>query len=343
MSAQLASVAAAAARPLKLGFIGLGWIGRKRLDALAQDPHVTVAALADPDADKLKAAEQSYPEALATADLDSMLDSGVDGVVIATPNGFHAQQAIACLSRGVAVFCQKPLATSVAATTQVIDAARRADRLLGIDYCYRHVQGMDELRRRILAGELGDILAVDLTFHNAYGPDKAWCHNRELAGGGCLLDLGVHLVDLALWLQDFPAMTLASSSLFCQGKAIGGTEALEDFACAQWRQANGGIVRLACSWYAQTGRDAVIDVAVHGSRGGGAWRNVNGSFYDFEVAAFRGASSEMLGSHPDEWGPRALQRWTRRLAQDCRFDPAAFEIAAGARLIEAVYGAAARR
>lgn len=337
MSAQLAGARLVSRQPPRLGFVGLGWIGRKRLDMLAADAEVEIAALLDAQPHKAQAAAAVYRQAEVAADLDALLDSGVDAVVIATPNGLHAEQVIRCLSRGVAVFCQKPLATDAAATERVLDAARRADRLLAVDFCYRHVRGMQELRRRILEGVLGEIVAIDLTFHNAYGPDKAWCRDRALAGGGCLLDLGVHLIDLALWLQDFPDMQRVGSRLFSKGVAVRADAALEDMAFAEFRQANGAIVRLACSWHAQTGRDAVIEVAVHGTRGGGAWRNVNGSFYDFEVEAFHGSAREMLGSYPQEWGGCAITRWAQRLQHDRSFDPAALQIAASARLIEAVY------
>src|SRR5690606_31420282 len=140
-------------------------------------------------------------QATTAAAVESVFGADLDAVVIATPNGLHARQAIACLERGLAVFCQKPLATTLCAVQRVLGAARAADRLLGIDFCYRHVNGMHELRDRVRAGAIGEIVAVDLCFHNAYGPDKSWCQDRLLAGGGCLLDLGVHLLDLALWVQ----------------------------------------------------------------------------------------------------------------------------------------------
>jgi predicted dehydrogenase len=62
------------------------------------------------------------------------------------------------------------------------------------------------------SGELGRVFAVDLVFHNAYGPDKPWFYDPELAGGGCVMDLGVHLVDLALWSLDFPGVTAVTST-----------------------------------------------------------------------------------------------------------------------------------
>jgi len=333
----MSAVPKSAPRRVRLGFVGLGWIGRKRLDSIASDAGVEVAALFDATREKLDDAAQAYPAAVSVSSVDELLAIGVDGVVIATPNGAHAAQALRCLQSGVAVFCQKPLATTAGDVHQIIDAARAADRLLGIDFCYRHVNGMSELKRRIAAGALGEITSIDLTFHNAYGPDKQWCFDKGLAGGGCLLDLGVHLLDLALWLQgEGASLELIDARRFAQGRSAQRDE-IEDQAFAELRAPNGALVRLACSWYAQIGCDAVIEARVLGTKGGALWRNVGGSFYDFELFACRGAHRETLARGPDEWGPRALAAWAHRLAEDRAFDPAAIDIARSADLIDAIY------
>jgi predicted dehydrogenase len=343
VSAQLESPSPSFARdieqPLRVGFIGLGWIGRTRLDALDKSS-IEVAALADSDAARLQSAALAHPQASSVNCVEDMLEQELDGIVIATPNGLHAQQAIACLESGIPVFCQKPLATTLSDVERVVGAARSADRLLGIDFSYRHVSGMHELRKRVLAGAIGEIIAIDLTFHNAYGPDKSWCQNRQLAGGGCLMDLGVHLLDLALWLQNMPAIERVRSRLFARGEPVqAGDGQLEDLAYAEFIQGNGAIVRLACSWHAHIGRPAVIEMAIAGTRGGASWSNVDGSFYDFEVNLLRGTDSERLGTHPDQWGPRALEDWLRQLRISNRFDPRAQHIVHSAALIEEVYRA----
>lgn len=337
MSAQLELHAQT--RP-RLGFIGLGWIGRKRLDAL-DAASIEVTALVESDATRLSSAAEAFPGAMATRDVDAILDADLDGVVIATPNGLHAQQAIACLERGIPVFCQKPLATNLADVERVVAAARSADRLLGIDFCYRHVGGMHELRRRLQAGEIGDVLAVDLTFHNAYGPDKSWCQVRRLAGGGCLMDLGVHLLDLSLWLQSMPPTERVRSRLFAQGAPVQAGDAVEDLAFAEFIQANGAIVRLACSWHAHIGQGAIIQIAIAGTRGGALWSNIDGSFYDFRLDLIHGTNRERLDGRDDseDWGPRALQAWIERLRIGNRFDSEADEIIRSAALIEEVYRA----
>ena len=109
-----------ATRP-RLGFLGLGWIGRSRLEALAASGVAEITAQADP----------AVPDSLGS--LDDLLATELDGIVIATPSALHAEQAIAALEHGVAVFCQKPLGRTAAEAEAVVEAARRADRLLCVD------------------------------------------------------------------------------------------------------------------------------------------------------------------------------------------------------------------
>ncbi|MBN8726365.1 MAG: Gfo/Idh/MocA family oxidoreductase [Xanthomonadales bacterium] len=335
MNAQLQSEPA---RP-RLGFIGLGWIGRQRMQVLRASGVAEVAALLDPSGEACAAALADAPEAVCTGGFDELCAAGLDGVVIATPSGAHAQQAIAALERGLAVFCQKPLARTAAEAEAVVGAARRADRLLDVDFSYRHLAGMERLRELIGAGELGSLYAIDLVFHNAYGPDKPWFNDISQSGGGCVMDLGIHLVDLATWLGGASGCHALSAQLEANGRALGAPPAtVEDYATAQWRSDAGTSVRLACSWRLPAGRDAVIEAAFYGTRGGAALRNVNGSFYDFTLDRFEGTRSGRLAAPPDAWGGRALVRWAERLAAGTGFDAQAECLVDTARVVDAIYG-----
>jgi predicted dehydrogenase len=264
---------------------------------------------------------------------------GVDGVVIATPSAMHAQQSIQALERGVAVFCQKPLGRDAVEARAVVDAARRANRLLDVDLSYRFTEGMQRIREIVQSGELGRIFAVDLVFHNAYGPDKPWFYDRALSGGGCVMDLGVHLVDLALWTLDYPVVTNVSGRLFAGGEPLGSRpDQVEDYALATIGLDTGTAVQLACSWRLQAGCDAMISAAFYGTEGGAALRNVNGSFYDFVAERYRGTARENLSNPPDEWGGRAAVDWARRLASGQRFDPAAERLVDVAGVLDRIYG-----
>jgi predicted dehydrogenase len=323
----------------RLGFLGVGWIGRHRMEAIANSGVAEVAALTDTSVEMIAAARNSAPQAQAAAGLDELLEMGLDGIVIATPSALHAEQAVQALESGAAVFCQKPLGRTAAEARRVVDAARAADRLLGVDFSYRFTEGMRAIRERVRAGELGTVFAVDLVFHNAYGPDKAWFYDPALSGGGCVMDLGVHLVDLALWTLGWPEVTSVSSRLFSAGRPLGpAPEVCEDFASATLELEGGATVSLACSWRASAGRDAVIGASFFGTSGGAALRNVAGSFYDFVAEVYRGTARETLATPPDAWGGRAAVDWARRLAQGERFDPACERLVRVSEVLDRIYG-----
>ena len=317
------TVPAVATRP-KLGFAGIGWIGRSRLEAIAASGAAEVAALADPvgsdlDVDCLDSFEE-------------LLERDLDGVVIATPSALHAKQAVMALDRGLAVFCQKPLGRDASETRAVVEAARRADRLLGVDLSYRYTRAAQALRDEVRSGALGEVYAVDLVFHNAYGPDKPWFYDRRLAGGGCLIDLGIHLADLALWALDFPPAEVLSGRLLSpRGLAV------EEVAFAELNL-GGAHVRLACSWRLPAGRDCVIEASFHGTDGAVSLHNVDGSFYDLRAERRRGTKAEELAAAAgDDWGGRAAVEWARRLAAGGRYDAGIEPLIDVAHLLDAVY------
>jgi predicted dehydrogenase len=299
------------ARP-RLGFLGLGWIGRSRLDALSLSGLAELGPVADP----------AVPGALDS--LNELLEEELDGLVIATPSALHAEQAIQALERGLAVFCQKPLGRTAHEARGVVDTARRVDRLLGVDLSYRYAEAFRVARDVVRSGELGETVAAELVFHNAYGPDKPWFYDAELAGGGCVIDLGTHLVDLAVWILDLEPVQVASRLV--------GTP-VESFATAELDH-----VRLSCSWNLHAGRDAVLELRVYGTDGGIDVHNVDGSFFDFTCERYRGTTSETLVAPPDDWSGRAAVAWARRLADGGSFDPAAEDNVRVAQLVDRIYG-----
>jgi predicted dehydrogenase len=348
--------------------VGLGWIGLHRLQSLLQEEIAEVVAICDPDADAMEAATQVVPQAHQVRSLDELWTCELDGVVIATPSALHAAQALAALRNGKAVFCQKPLARTAVEARQIVDAAREANLLLEVDFCYRHVTGVEQMRRVVRSGELGEIFCIDLTFHNAYGPDKAWFYTSDLSGGGCVIDLGIHLVDLTGWITGEWGFEDVRSTLWRQGRPM--TElagSVEECAIAEWRQPSGAGVRLACSWNLSAGQDAVIEARFYGTRGAVALRNLEGSFFDFLTEHYVGTQRHVLkaaGDVPvdterrngapfdenhrdsetvvgknawDAWGGKALIQWTKRLTEACRFDEGIVRAVSVAELLDAIY------
>lgn len=323
-----------------MGFAGVGWIGRARLDALVSSGLVEVAAVADPDPAARHSAADGVEGVARYERFERLLEGDLDGVVIATPSALHADQAIAALESGVAVFCQKPLGRTARETRRVIRAARERDRLLGVDFCYRHLRAARAVRERIAGGSLGRVYASDLVFHNAYGPDKPWFYDASRSGGGCLMDLGIHLVDLALWTLGFPPVDGATARLYAGGRPWIG-EGVEDHVEARLDLEGGATVRLACSWRLPADRDAVIEATFYGTDAAARLRNVDGSFYDFVAEELRDRGCRTLVEPPDAWGGRAIRRWGERLARGGGWDPAAEEAALVADALDRLYGSAA--
>ncbi|WP_375398000.1 Gfo/Idh/MocA family protein [uncultured Sphingomonas sp.] len=323
----------------RLGFLGTGWIGRHRMAAMLATGAVEAAAICDPAPACADEAAALAPQAARLPSLKAMLALDLDGIVIATPSADHADQAVQALDRGMAVFCQKPLGRSAAETRTVVDAARKADRLLGVDLSYRHSRGMQRIAELTRSGALGKVFAIDLVFHNAYGPDKPWFYDRAQSGGGCLIDLGVHLVDLALWTLDFPAVSNVSAALFASGAPLR-ADGVEDYASARFLLGGTVDVRLACSWRLNAGRDAVIEASFYGTGGGASLRNVGGSFYDLRAERFAGTAAETIAEPPEDWGGRAAADWAIRLAHDQAFDASAEHFVPVAVAIDAIYATA---
>lgn len=323
----------------RLGFVGVGWIGRHRMNALLDSGRAEAAVIADPAPEQRKAAAEQAPEAACVANLDDLLARDLDGVVIATPSALHAEHAIRALDAGLPVFCQKPLGRTADETRCVVEAARRADRLLGVDLSYRFVRGVSQMRSLIQRGALGEVYAADLTFHNAYGPDKPWFYDPEQSGGGCLIDLGIHLVDLALWILGPSEVQAVTSRLLADGQPLAESdEQVEDYATARLDLSNGTAVDLACSWNLPAGEEAVITASFYGTDGGVALHNVDGSFYDFRVERFDGTERERLADPPDAWGGRAAGAWAEQLAECPRYDAAVEDVIPVAEVLDALYG-----
>lgn len=322
----------------RLGFLGTGWIGRNRMEAMLATGLVEAAAIADPSHEMREEAAASAPGCAVLETLDELLTQDLEGLVIASPSALHAEQSIRALEAGLAVFCQKPLGRTAAEAEEVVDAARKADRLLGVDLSYRHTNGMRAIRRAIAAGDLGTPFAADLVFHNAYGPGKDWFFDPQQSGGGCVIDLGVHLVDLALWALDWPEVTKIESHLMSGGASLTDpATTCEDYAVGTMTLGNGAVIRLACSWKLPAGQMCEIAADFYGTGGGALFRNVDGSYSDFEAFRTNGTERWHAAEPDSDWGGRAAADWAKRLASGDGFDPAAERLIDVAQVLDRIY------
>jgi predicted dehydrogenase len=321
-----------------IAFVGVGLTGRHRMQAVAEKNICDILAIADTSDEMMAEARKVSPKAKIIS-FEEILEERPDGIVIATPSALHADQAFAALEQGIAVFCQKPLGRNCIETTMAVDAARRNNCLLHVDLSFRQIAGLQQVKEMISNGELGEVFNVNLVFHNAYGPDKDWFYNPKLSGGGCLIDLGVHLTDLALWMLNFPEAEEVFSRFYRNGKLLSDPQKqAEDFASAKILLSNGTSLDLTCSWKIHAGTDAVIEATFFGTKGGISIKNINGSFYDFTIEKYSGTSRQIITQCDNGWGGRATIAWTERLLKDKTFDPVADQYVAVAEVLDKIYG-----
>jgi myo-inositol 2-dehydrogenase/D-chiro-inositol 1-dehydrogenase len=183
---------------VRIGLIGAGRIARVHAEAYRGVARGRITACTDPVESAARDLGRDYGYEIAT-DFDAILgDSDIDAVLIATPNDLHADQTIAALQAGKHVFCQKPIALTLADADRVVAAAAASDRIVQFGFMLRFTPPLPELHRRIASGELGDPIAARAAVFG-WEPSSDWFYDPQ-HGGGVILDTLVHFGDLMLWL-----------------------------------------------------------------------------------------------------------------------------------------------
>ncbi len=258
-----------------LGFAGVGWLGESLIRELPSVPGLTLAGVQDARLELAQEVGVRHGSPWAGENFhDLLLLPDVDAVVICTPNALHVPQAAAALRAAKHVLVQKPLALSYVDAQATVDLARKVERLLFVDYTYRFLATLDVLRHALV--DIGRVHALRSEFHNIYGPgpEKTWFFDRQLSGGGALLDLGVHLIDLALWLIHPHDVTLERAEL-----DAGSIER----AAKLWMRLNGNVpFELAVSWNAPLPETRIM-FEIAGDLGQVRWENVGDSFFRFRT------------------------------------------------------------
>lgn len=325
-------------KKIRVAFLGVGWIGRNRMESLLKTNLVDPVIIADVSDENARIAAKLAPGAEIIRSLDEIDNSSIDGVVIATPSGQHFTQVMDALDNNMHVFCQKPLAGTKQEIYTIVTKAKELNRVLWVDMSYRYTQAMQIIKQFISKEKLGKIYAIDTVFHNAYGPDKLWSYDPLQSGGGCLIDLGIHLIDLVLWTLDFPGVEKVNSTLFSKGKRIYGRQSgTEDYACSTMNLVNGVVVNMACSWNISAGSEAVIGFTIYGTEGALSMRNHNGSFYNFDIHHYKSKNAECLCRENDEWGGKALVDWAEQVAYSGQYNPKAEQFVRVGEVIDSIY------
>lgn len=213
------------APPLNVALLGCGAVAQlyyaPALAELERHAIVKVAAVLDPDTDSVAHVQRTLPRAVRVVRVGDLPALGVGLAIVASPPRFHAAQTLELLAAGVAVLCEKPMATTVAEGEAMIEAARQARRPLAVGLFRRFFPATQTIRDVLARGVLGDIQS----FHCFEGGPLHWPARSaaffQKAGlqGGVLLDIGIHLLDLLLWWWGPPTRVVYEDD------ALGGIEA----------------------------------------------------------------------------------------------------------------------
>lgn len=287
-----------ATRPLGVGVIGLGHAGEAHLAAYTALPGAKVVALAGLERGRLDALSERYQVVHLYDDYRRLIArDDIEAVSVCVPNHLHAPVAVAALKHGKHVLCEKPLARSGAEAAQMVRVARRQRRVLKVAFNHRSRGDVQTLRRFLKAGELGRIYHVKASWLRRSGIPgmDSWFTNREMAGGGPLIDLGVHVLDLALYLLDEPRVLAVSAATHAElgpygrgewaGTSTmtakpGRTYEVEDLATAFLRLEGGATLLLEAAWAAYCGANDDLCLELFGSDGGAEIRVRN---YNWEA------------------------------------------------------------
>ncbi len=277
------------AKQIRIGVIGLG-MGAGHADQFRKLPDCTVAALADMNPERLATAGDKLGVAARFTDAEAMMDQvPLDAVVVATPNKFHAPITLAALKRGLHVLCEKPMAMNLAEAKSMKAAAVKARRRLMINFSYRFLPMSMALKQQVDAGVVGPIYFGRTVWHRQRGMPGfgGWFGNKELAGGGPLIDLGVHRIDLALWLMGRPDPVSVSGSTYnVIAKRIATEQkklfTVEDLACGIVKFANGATLIVEASWALNVQEPEHMITSLYGEKGAIIQKNVGGG-YQFQA------------------------------------------------------------
>ncbi len=245
---------------IHLAVIGTRNIGRSHIRRAQACPGVRVTAIVEPDAQRRQACAEEFSITTTHASSEACFaDPAVDAVVLAVPNHLHAPLSIAAMAAGKHVLVEKPMATSVAEAEAMVAASRQHDRTLMIGMNQRFSPQVGGLKRLLSDGRLGQI-QLARCWWNRNRPGAGlwqrgdWFLTKTAAGGGPLIDIGIHRLDQALWLLGFPQITQVTAhcsyGLGAQEAAARGKRYdVEDAAEVQLQLANGGCLQLSTSYF----------------------------------------------------------------------------------------------
>ncbi len=291
---------------IRIGVIGLG-MGVAHIEGYLKHPAAEIAAIADVDATRLQAVGDKYNISGRYADAAKMLRrESLDVVSVATPNVFHKPLTVQALQAGCHVLCEKPMAMSAREARDMLAAARKARKRIMINFSFRFTEQSWALKQQVESGILGDIYFGRTIWLRRRGMPHfgGWFGQKAKSGGGPLIDLGVHRLDLALWLMGYPKPVWVMGSTYNPiasrlARAQGKSYDVEDLAVGMIKFDNGATLEVEASWAANIKENECMETRLCGTQGGLVQRNVNeGYTFEAEMYVERGGCQFDMKLHP---------------------------------------------
>ncbi len=272
------------AKPIGIAIIGLGYIGQgahlSAYQKMQEEGLVRIAALCDVNETALKSASDKCRDAQTFTDYRQMLELGeVDAVDICTPNSLHRPPALDSFAAGKHVICEKPLGMNGAEGAEMVAAGRAAGKQFQVALNMRFNSGPQAVKRMIDDGKLGEIYYARAHALRRRGiPGWGTFTQKDKQGGGPLIDIGVHILDLTLWLMGYPEPVSTTGQTYVKFGRREGVIGLrgqwdpkiftvEDFAAGFIRFANGATLSLESSFAANIAQDQ-FHTNILGTEGG---------------------------------------------------------------------------
>jgi predicted dehydrogenase len=290
---------------VRVGVIGAGAISQvAHLPVLRRLPGADVVAICDNDVGKAQALAARFEVRDTFDDIEEVLRyANVDAVVICTPNHLHEIHVTSALAAGAHVLCERPLALTEAGVERVLQAGERYGKRVMVGMNHRFRSDVQAVRGYMAGGDIGPLQAVRGGWYT-FQPSRqmlGWRLRREEAGGGAMLDLGLPLIDLGLWLSGWPAAKRVTAHLTGQGK-----DAVEDMGTALIVCENGVSITVDVSWrHMGEGERFWFDLV--GTRGSASiqplriFREQHGSAVDVTPTGATGRETQFIQSYRAEW------------------------------------------
>lgn len=258
---------------IKVGIIGAGNIVRSaHISNFSNYKYpAEVVAICGRDKDRTEAVAKEFNIKKTFLNVDEMLsECDLDVVSVCTPNNMHAEGVIKSLEAHCNVLCEKPPAINFAEAQKMLEKSKEADRFLAYHLPYRQLKEVQLLKQFINAGDLGKVYHIKATFIRRRGiPNWGNFTNKEIQGGGALIDIGIHVLDLALYLLDFPEPQSALGSMYDHiGKNEVKDFTVEDSCFAHINFKNGSSLTIESAFALNMESDRRFNLEVYGSKAG---------------------------------------------------------------------------